>query len=79
MWHAAALAERYHACLLLVVEASAADQSGGCVQVPAGATATPAAPAPATLDAVTLEYQTGWGRAFLHYNVDGRGALSGSA
>ena len=49
------------------------------MQAPAGAAAPPAAPVPAAVDTVTLEYQTGWGRAFLHYNVDGRGALGGGS
>ncbi len=45
-----------------------------CAQAPAAPATPPAAAAQAAVAAVTLEYQTGWSRAFLHYNVDGRGA-----
>jgi hypothetical protein len=42
------------------------------------ATAPPPPPPPAAVDTVTLEYQTGWSRAFLHFNADGRGAGPGA-
>ncbi|KAK9836988.1 hypothetical protein WJX81_004476 [Elliptochloris bilobata] len=43
------------------------------LQAPARAVQPPAPPAPPAVDTVTLEYQTGWGRTFLHYKADGGG------
>lgn len=49
-----------------------------CAQAPAAPATPPAPAAQAAAATVTLEYQTGWSRAFLHFNADGRGAGPGA-